>query len=328
MGTYKEIRGTHIVSVTSDPPSPVNGQMWYNSTDKVVKGFTSNPAGTWSTGNNMNTARIGGGSNGIQTSGIAVGGNVPPHTAKTELYNGTNWTEVNDLNQSRRGLGVGAVDSTAAVAFGGEQSPTAWYALTESWNGSSWTEVNDLNAGRVSILGFGSSTAALGIGGVNPTVPQVLSETWNGSSWTEGADMNQGRSGQGATAGTSTAGLAWTGRPDYQVYCETWNGSAWTEVSDLNTAKLADGGAGTQTSAISYGGYGTGFEDLALTEQWNGSSWTEVNDLNAAKGYMFNAGTTSAAFSAGGGSGSGISSTTATEDWVSPTTSTVTFTVS
>ena len=50
MGTYKEIRGTHIVSVTSDPPSPVNGQMWYNSTDKVVKGFTSSPAGTWSTG--------------------------------------------------------------------------------------------------------------------------------------------------------------------------------------------------------------------------------------------------------------------------------------
>ena len=31
MATYKEIRGTHIVSVTSDPPSPVNGQMWYNS---------------------------------------------------------------------------------------------------------------------------------------------------------------------------------------------------------------------------------------------------------------------------------------------------------
>ena len=57
MATYKEIRGTHIVSVTSDPPSPVNGQMWYNSTDKVVKGFTSNPVGSWSTDANMNTAR-------------------------------------------------------------------------------------------------------------------------------------------------------------------------------------------------------------------------------------------------------------------------------
>ena len=49
MGHTKEIRGTYIVSVTSDPPSPVNGQMWYNSTDKVIKGFTSSPAGTWAT---------------------------------------------------------------------------------------------------------------------------------------------------------------------------------------------------------------------------------------------------------------------------------------
>ena len=60
MTTYKEIRGTHIVSVTSDPPSPVNGQMWYNSTEQRIKGFTSNPVGSWSTVNcyAMNTGRI------------------------------------------------------------------------------------------------------------------------------------------------------------------------------------------------------------------------------------------------------------------------------
>ena len=57
MSTYKIIRGTHIKTVTTDPPSPVNGQMWYNSTTKVMKGFTSNPAGSWSTAANMNTAR-------------------------------------------------------------------------------------------------------------------------------------------------------------------------------------------------------------------------------------------------------------------------------
>ena len=46
MTTYKDIRGTHIKTVTSDPPAPVNGQMWYNSTTQVMKGLTSNPAGT------------------------------------------------------------------------------------------------------------------------------------------------------------------------------------------------------------------------------------------------------------------------------------------
>ena len=47
MTTYKDIRGTHIVTVTSDPPAPVNGQMWYNSTTQVMKGLTANPVGSW-----------------------------------------------------------------------------------------------------------------------------------------------------------------------------------------------------------------------------------------------------------------------------------------
>ena len=58
MATYKEIRGTHIVSVTSDPPSPQNGQMWYNSTDKVIKGLKILNVGAWATSTSMNTGRI------------------------------------------------------------------------------------------------------------------------------------------------------------------------------------------------------------------------------------------------------------------------------
>ena len=70
MTTYKDIRGTHITTVTTDPPAPVNGQMWYNSTDKVMKGFTSNPAGAWATGGDINTARYVPGGGGSQTSGL------------------------------------------------------------------------------------------------------------------------------------------------------------------------------------------------------------------------------------------------------------------
>ena len=55
MATYKEIHGTVIETVTSDPSNPVNGQVWYNSTDQVLKGFTSNPAGSWASGGNLNT---------------------------------------------------------------------------------------------------------------------------------------------------------------------------------------------------------------------------------------------------------------------------------
>ena len=40
MTTYAKIYapGTHIKTVTTDPPAPVNGQMWYNSTTQTMKG--------------------------------------------------------------------------------------------------------------------------------------------------------------------------------------------------------------------------------------------------------------------------------------------------
>ena len=75
MATYKEIHGTVIETVTSDPSNAVNGQVWYNSTDQVLKGFTSNPAGTFSSGGNLNTARNGLAGAGTQTAALAFGGN-------------------------------------------------------------------------------------------------------------------------------------------------------------------------------------------------------------------------------------------------------------
>ena len=148
MTTYKDIRGTHIKTVTSDPPAPVNGQMWYNSTTQVMKGLTSNPAGAWATGGATNTGRQDLGGNGIQTAALIYGGRTAPLTAVTESYNGTSWTEVNDLNTARSGVqGLGTY--TAALGAGGYKvTPQYTLAIVESWNGSNWTEVNDLGAAR------------------------------------------------------------------------------------------------------------------------------------------------------------------------------------
>ena len=54
----------------------------------------------------MNTARKEFGGAGTQTAALAFGGRFPPgDTALTEQYDGTSWTEVNDLNTARRNLG-------------------------------------------------------------------------------------------------------------------------------------------------------------------------------------------------------------------------------
>ena len=149
MATYKEIKGTQIEVVSSDPSNPVEGQVWYNSTDQAVKGETLTGAGAWATGNNLNNGRFYFQGAGTQTSTIVFGGEQNPGgvQAYAETYNGTNWTEVGDLNSGRWGLGGLGTSSTTALAMGGA-APASDIAKTESWDGSSWTEVNDLNQGR------------------------------------------------------------------------------------------------------------------------------------------------------------------------------------
>jgi len=313
MATYKEIFGTNIEVLASDPANPVQGQVWYNSTDNVVKGAALTTAGAWATGNAMNTGTRGGGSGGTEASAIAVGGG-PPDVGNTELYDGTSWTEVNDLNQARRGLGVGAANNTAALAYGGEQSPSAWYALTESWNGTSWTEVNDLNAGRVAIVGAGIQTSALALGGTALPVKNQVNESWNGTSWTEVADLNSAKSGTGRAVGDDNTVAIAVGTPSFATPTESWNGTSWTEVNDFNTGRVETGIGGDTSAALLFGGFGPPFNALTNTEQWNGTSWSETTDLNAAVGFQFSAGTGVSGAVSGGGY-TGTVNTTNTEDW-------------
>ena len=64
-----------------------------------------------------------------------------------EIYNGSSWTEVNNLNTARRQAGA-AGTTTAGLFVGGRSSPPAVLANVESWDGTNWTEVGDLNQAR------------------------------------------------------------------------------------------------------------------------------------------------------------------------------------
>ena len=208
MTTYKDIRGTHITTVTTDPPAPVNGQMWYNSTTRVMKGFTSSPAGTWSTAANMNTARH----SGIMSAGanaeaaLGFGGGPPPAptaVAITESWNGSTWTEVADLN-SKRASGGGAGNYTSAIAAGGDQ----YSGTSESRNGSSWTNITSSpNTGHTQ-QGAGSDNEDAILFGGSPYAVNNNSDYWNGSSWTELANLNTARQAGAGSGKAYTAALA------------------------------------------------------------------------------------------------------------------------
>jgi len=312
MTTYKEIRGTHVKTVTADPPAPVNGQMWYNSTDQVMKGFTSNPAGGWATGGALNTARwIYTHGAGTQTAGLVYGGESGPG-AVTEAYNGTSWTEVNDLNNTGKAMGGGGAYTSALTAGGSSRLTNS-----ESWNGTSWSNTPSLNTGREYLAaGNESSTAGVVFGGLIPpgfTNARAETEDWNGSSWTEVADLNTARRSVAGT-GTSTLALCGGGYDTANVAnVETWNGSSWTEVADQS---IAGGGAmfGTQSSAVKKSGVNT--------ELWNGTSWSTGTSSSDNLTNRSGLGTSSLGLLASGES----PYSTATEEWSAPATTTVTFT--
>jgi hypothetical protein len=73
MTTFKEIRGTAIQSVSTDPSNPESGQIWYNNSIGVLKGYQIIGA-AWAAGGNMGTARFGLAGAGTQTAGLAFGG--------------------------------------------------------------------------------------------------------------------------------------------------------------------------------------------------------------------------------------------------------------
>ena len=71
-----------------------------------------------------------------------------------------------------------------------------------------------------------------------------------------------------SAAGIYTAALSAGGGPPAVANVESWNGTNWTNENSISTARLGAGGAGTQTSAVVFGG-STG-SDTAATEEWYG----------------------------------------------------------
>ena len=313
MASYKQIFGTNIEVLASDPANPVEGQVWYNSTDNVVKGFALTTAGAWATGGNLNTARSSlGGTGATKDAALAFGGGPPPAptaSALTESYNGTAWTEVSDLNSQRALIGS-AGTYTSAIAGGGDQ----YSGTSESWNGTTWTNLsNSPNTGHTQKAAGADNTNALFFGG-SPAAANNTTAYWNGSAWATLNPLNTvGQRGAGSGK-TYTAALAIGGdnpSPGFLSIVESFNGTSWTEIADINTARRDMGGSGTQTSTLIFGGNTPPI--TAATEEWNGTSWTETTDLSTARNNLGQAGADNTNALAFGGGAPG--DTAATEEW-------------
>ena len=322
MAEYKGIKGFQV-QTRSEDPSPTEaqtGDFYYNSTTGQFKNIISGgaPLGSWASGGNLNTARQEGGSAGIQTAALCAGGGNPTAVAVTEQYNGSAWTEVNDLNSGRKTSWNGfGLSYSAAIFSSGSQPPgTTRVTNNESWDGTNWTEVNNVNTARNVAASSGSSTSGIGSGGYNAPSYTGATEIWDGTNWTETTDLNTPRyscrgAGQSSSLALNIAGYSTT----VLAVVEQWNGSSWTEVGDLNTARydLGTTVASPVDSVLVFGGDAAGSGNTQ-TEFWNGTSWTELNDLSTARWGIFGAGTGGASALAYGGYAP-PASRNVTEEW-------------
>ena len=302
MTTYKGIKGFTIQTIAGDPPAPILGQVWYNTTSNVLKGYVSAAAG-WASAPSLNQGREEPGSarNATQSAAMIFGANYAGagYDDQTEQYNGTSWSEVNDMLKGRSqpgGLGI----NTAAMAVGGNYPTDTNY--DEIWDGTSWAETANTNTWRVAGQATGTTAAGIIAGGSGPSYGGINCETWNGTSWTEVNNLSRslGTQQYGSTCGTTTAALYYAGgaagNPGLN---ESWDGTCWTAGNLLSQGRYALAGFGNATAAMAVGG--TSSPPLwALTEQYNGSTWTEVGDLGTARMSIQGCGTTSLGIIAGG----------------------------
>jgi len=289
------------------------GTGYTTSTEEYNKSVNVITAGAWASGGNLNDARRYISGFGIQTAALGFGGFSPGATGNTESYDGTSWTEVNNLGTSSYGKGAAGTQA-AGLAFGG--SPGA----CESWDGSSWTSSPALNTDRRMFGSAGLQTAALAFGGRPEPSVSAATEEWDGSSWTSSNDLNTARRNNSG-AGSQTAALGFGGYVEpaggLTGATEEYDGTSWTtSPGTMNTGRMgmATNVYGTQSLALAYGGTPPA---TTVTESWNGTSWITSVSMATARGQIGGAGTNDTSALAFGGSPP--SGTDATEEFTGET---------
>ena len=135
MPDYKGIQGTAVQNFAGDPTNPIIGQVWYNSiSGKFRYNEVAPQLGAWTTGGTMNTVRNALAGAGIQTAALAFGGETTVNVANTESWNGTSWSQTDELNTGVKNNGS-AGTQTLALSFAG-QIP-ALTAATEEFDNPS-----------------------------------------------------------------------------------------------------------------------------------------------------------------------------------------------
>ena len=244
------------IGAGGDPPGP-----------SVMNNAYEYDGSSWTATPNLPSSRRSVAGFGTTGDGAVAGGySGTANLNTTSEWNGSSWTDGGALNNATN---RGSATTTSTV-------PTGLFAggtVSEAYNGSAWTEGPTLNTPRSQAGMTGNQTAALIFGGGSPNTQM---ETWNGSSWSVSpqtlAQGSAGIIGGGPTTAAVTIGGLPVGR------AQEYDGSSWTMTATMATPRVEGGGAGSQPSAVYFGG-NTGTFSNATEEYETGSTTINTKTL-------------------------------------------------
>ena len=197
----------------------------------------------------------------------------PQATDNTALYDGSSWTEVNNLTSGTRSANTIALtgNSSAGLFFGHCGGP----APTEEWNGTNWTEVADIPdpAGSGAAGGGESSESAIWVNYFSGR-----GNKWDGTSWSETNNTNICRYDAGGTGAKDNFMIAGGINPfcDTRTCTEIYNGTNWSVATAMPIGTYEQYSMGQTNDAIFAGGRNIevgGNTSINCSQTFDGSAW-------------------------------------------------------
>jgi len=184
---------------------------------------------------------------------------------------------------SARGIGSGNGTLYAGLITSGWQG-SSYLTSVEEYNGTSWSSKTSCSTASYGPFSIGSTTATLKYGGYTGSYIKT-SEEYDGSAWSAGGSCIATVGMSPCGAGTQTAGLSIGGRSGSSTYlasCEKYDGASWSSTASLSGNRYNMSSGGTQTAAISAGGY-DGSTRVNTTEEFDGTAWSAGGNMAAGK---------------------------------------------
>ena len=213
---------------------------------RVVNLAETYDGSSWTEIADLNTGRgyLGSSNAGTQTALVAFGGLINPELNpspfgavgeknESEEWNGSAWTEGNNLNTARWYTSGAGIQTAALCIAGNISHPSGTSgAVVEQYNGTSWSEIADVSTVRQRSMAFGTTASALAIGGGPSPIATV--EAWDGTVWSTSPSLNAAKTLAGGS-GTTAAGLVSGGQAPATNTTDEWTGETTAaEAADID----------------------------------------------------------------------------------------------